>query len=150
DVAFRSMDPNDGYSTQELIKLSADPYSGIRFWAVRGLATRSNRDTKRNKALMTASNDVSPSVAIAACDGLLSDESISTQRKAVERLIELADVNRQGHFAAVAALNVLDMNASLTEAEIRQISELTREAKQPPVRLGKYVGKLIDHAINAP
>lgn len=150
DVAFRSMDPNDGYSTQELIKLSADPYSGIRFWAVRGLATRSNRDTKRNKALMTASTDVSPSVAIAACDGLLSDESISTQRKAVERLIELADVNRQGHFAAVAALNVLDMNASLTEAEIRQISELTREAKQPPVRLGKYVGKLIDHAINAP
>lgn len=150
DVAFRSMDPTDGYSTQELIKLSADPYSGIRFWAVRGLATRSNRDTKRNKALMTASNDVSPSVAIAACDGLLSDESISTQRKAVERLIELADVNRQGHFAAVAALNVLDMNASLTEAEIRQISELTREAKQPPVRLGKYVGKLIDHAINAP
>jgi len=146
DVAFRSMDPSNGYSTQELVKLSTDPYSGIRFWAVRGLATRSNSETKRNKALVTASNDESPSVAIAACDGLLSDESISTQRKAVERLIELADVNRHGHFAAVAALNVLDMNAQLTEAEKKQLAGLTRQARNPPARLGKYVGKLIDHA----
>ena len=159
EVAFRSMDPNKGYSTEELVKLSSDPHSGIRFWAVRGLATRSNIDplnsglnwsTKRDKALLTASNDESPSVAIAACDGLLSCENISTQRHAVERLIELADVNRHGHFAAVAALNVLDMNARLTESEIKQISELTRQAKQPPIRLGKYVGKLIDHATSTP
>ena len=161
EVAFRSMDSSKGYgySTEELVKLSSDPYSGIRFWAVRGLAIRSNIDlldagiawsTKRNEALITASKDESPSVAIAACDGLLSNENLSTRRKAVERLIELADVNRHGHFAAVAALNVLDMNARLTETEIKQISGLTRQAKQPPIRLGKYVGKLIDHATETP
>ena len=146
DIAFHSMDQSNGYSIQKLVELSTDPQSGIRFWAVRGLATRSATDTKRNKALIAASDDESPSVAITACDGLLSNESSSTRRNAVERLIELADVNRHGHFAAVAALNVLDMNANLTAAERKQLESLPRQAKKPPIRLGKYVGKLIDHA----
>ncbi len=149
EVAFRSMDQSNGYSTEELVKLSSDPYSGTRFWAVRGLAMRSASDTKRNKALITASSDESPSVAIAACDGLLANESSSTQRKAVERLIELADVNRHGHFAAVAALNALDMNADLSVSERKRLASLSRQAKKPPVRLGKYVGKLIDHATSS-
>ena len=149
DVAFRSMAQSNGYSTQELVKLSTDPHSGIRFWAVRGLTTRPANDSDRNKALIAASNDVSPSVAIAACDGLLSAESRSTRQKAVERLIKLADVNRHDHFAAVAALNILDMNAELSAGDKEQLEGLARQTKKPPARLGKYVGKLIDHATRA-
>jgi uncharacterized sulfatase len=149
DVAFRSMAQSNGYSTQELVKLSTDPHSGIRFWAVRGLSTRPANDSDRNKALIAASNDVSPSVAIAACDGLLSAESSSTRQKAVERLIKLADVNRHDHFAAVAALNILDMNAELSAGDKEQLEGLARQTKKPPARLGKYVGKLIDHATRA-
>ncbi len=149
ELAFRSMDQSNGYSTEELVNLSSDPHSGIRFWAVRGLAIRPASDTKRNKTLITASSDESPSVAIAACDGLLANESNSTQRKAVERLIELADVHRHGHFAAVAALNALDMNADLSPTERKQLASLSRQAKKPPIRLGKYVGKLIDHATSS-
>ena len=149
ELAFRSMDQSNGYSTEELVNLSSDPHSGIRFWAVRGLAVRPATDTKRNKTLITASSDESPSVAIAACDGLLANESRSTQRKAIERLIELADVNRHGHFAAVAALNALDMNADLSASERKRLASLSRQAKKPPIRLGKYVGKLIDHATSS-
>jgi len=146
DVAFHSMDEQHGYSIPDLLKLANDPSSAIRFWAVRGLAIRSSSDMRRMRALMKASKDESPSVAVAACDGILSQENSHERQMGLKRLMELADVNRHGHYAAVAALNVLDMSADLDAAERKQLANLPRQAKNPPARLGKYVGKLIDHA----
>ncbi len=58
-------------------------------------------------------------------------------------------MNRHDHFAAVAALNILDMNAELSAGDKEQLEGLARQTKKPPARLGKYVGKLIDHATRA-
>jgi hypothetical protein len=55
-----------------------------------------------------------------------------------------------GHFAAIAALNVLDMNAKLDAAAKARLAELPVKVKKPPVRVGAYVGKLLDHAIKSP
>ena len=145
-LSFEALDPNSGLTTDELIKLSSDPQSGVRFWAVRGLAIRPV-DASVQAALQTAADDESPSVAIAACDGLLRSTDTASREDAVVRLIELANVENSGHFAAIAAMNVLDMNAELSSEDKSKIKALPRELKRPPARVGKYVGKLIEHAV---
>ncbi len=145
-LSFDALDPKSGLSVDELVKLSADPQSGIRFWAVRGLAIRPI-DAQIESALQVAADDPSSSVAIVACDGLLHSENAATRQDAVNRLIDLANVEKVGHFAAIAAMNVLDMNAELSNDDKAKIKALPRAVKRPPVRVGKYVGALIDHAI---
>ena len=146
DVAFEAMDPSGKYGVVELAKLAQDDDSAIRFWAVRGLALRASQPGAE-QALSEATDDDSPSVAIAACDGLLSSANPSIREQATERLLGLADVEKVGHFAAIAAMNVLDMNAKLDAASKAALQELPRQVAKPPARVGKYVGKLINHAL---
>jgi arylsulfatase A-like enzyme len=130
----------------DLIRQSED--SGMDYWVARGLAIHADGVPQRaeyRRALLELAHGESPSVAIAACDGLLAAGNKKQVREAIERLIELANVEKVGHFAAVAALNVLDMNAELTDRDRAAIAALPRQVAQPPVRVGKYVGKLIDH-----
>jgi uncharacterized sulfatase len=147
DVAFAAMDKND-LTLTECAQLASDSDAGVRFWGVRGLAIR-DADLRRDEALQKAAHDESPSVAIAACDGLLKSKDPAVRDEAVGRLIELANVEQVGHFAAIAAMNVLDMNADLDSETKSKLAELPRQVKKPPVRVGKYVGKLIDHAIKS-
>ncbi len=142
DTAFAAMDPN-GATLDQLIEWTGDSESGIRFWAVRGLAIRASESQQRDAALRDSMSDKSPSVAIAACDGLLDS---AWRTEAVEQLIALADVEKSGNFAAIAALNVLDMNADLNAAEKATIAKLPRKVAKPPARMGGYVPKLISHA----
>lgn len=149
-VSFAAMDPKSGMSTEQLVKLSTAGQSGIRFWGVRGLAIRESDGGIRDDALLAATEDKSPTVAIAACDGLLNAKDDATLQAAIAKLIELANVDKVGHFAAIAAMNVLDMNAALSESQRSAVAELPRQVRKPPTRVGKYVGKLIDHATKTP
>ncbi len=123
-LSFEALDPNSGLSTDELIKLSSDPAerqfdSGqCEDWRF----DPSTRACRRHCKL--AADDQSPSVAIAACDGLLRSTDTASREDAVVRLIELANVENSGHFAAIAAMNVLDMNAKLSER--RQVQDQGR------------------------
>lgn len=143
-AAFDSMD-KDRLTVAECSELAQKPNAGLRFWGMRGLSIRSGGE--RDTALMEAIHDPSPSVAIAACDGLLKSDDRNLSAAAINRLIELANVEKTGHFAAIAALNVLDMNAELDAEAKSKLGKLPRQVKKPPVRVGKYVGKLLDHAL---
>ena len=136
-----------------------DPDSVVRFWSVVGSLDemqRLQREFGENHPalkslvakMLTLTSDESPSVAVAACDNLLVTK-LETHA-ATQRLLELANVEKYGHFVAIEAMNVLDMNAELSAATTEGISKLPRQVAKPPVRLGKYVGKLIDHAVKAP
>ena len=148
EIAFEAIDPAGKLGASELAELAKDKDSAVRFWAVRGLAIRSAGPVET--ALLEATNDESPSVAIAACDGLLKSENKSIRQQAIKRLLELANVEKVGHFAAIAAMNVLDMNAELDSETKAALKNLPRQVAKPPARIGKYVGKLIDHAVNQP
>lgn len=139
-LAFKAMD-TEAASVDELVGLAKSDDSTVRWWAVRGLAIRPSGDT-RDSALVTALKDDSPSVAVAAADGLLSVKS--RRDAAVERLTELADASKHGHFVAVAALNALDMNAALTDSERAMVAKLPRKTDNAPVRADGYVGRLLD------
>ncbi len=140
-LALTAMDVENGDSVTDLIAIASDEDPVVRWWAIRGLAIREPGDD-RDSALVRAMNDESPSVAIAACDGLL--KSATHRDQAVERLTQLANAKNHGAFAPIAALNSLDMNANLTADERSQISELPRQAKPSPRRGGEYVGRLLD------
>ena len=75
---------------------------------------------------------------------LASSDEAELKRRATDRLIELANVERWGHFVAVAALNVLDTRATLNDEDRSRISKLPRQLRKPPPRVGKYVGRLLD------
>ncbi|QDT09477.1 sulfatase [Planctomycetes bacterium K23_9] len=140
-----------------------DRDSVVRFWSVKNAPSDIQRllhsygpnhpqvkamEAEKAARLKLMAADESPSVAIAACDELLLAKL--EQKFATNRLIELANVNDYGHYAAIEALNVLDMNADLNDAVTAAIKTLPRQAAKPPVRLGKYVGHLINHATKAP
>lgn len=149
DVAFEAMDPNGKLDVDALAKLAlTDSDRAVRFWATRGLAIRSG-DPAAKKALQEVMNDddQSSSVRIAACDGLLRAGDNEVRHQATTQLIGLANVEHVGHFAAIAAMNSLDMNAELNEQTKAALKELPRQVKKPPARVGKYVGKLINHAL---
>ncbi|MEO1529617.1 MAG: sulfatase-like hydrolase/transferase [Planctomycetota bacterium] len=139
-LAMSATDVESDLKPRQLVRLSANEDSVIRFWAVRGLALRGEVD-----ALMKLTEDANASVAIAACDGVLASSADDTAKRSVtQRLIELSDVEAVGHFAAVAALNVLDTRAELNAEDRKRISELPRQLRKPPPRVGKYVGRLLD------
>jgi uncharacterized sulfatase len=146
EIAFDAVDPASARTVSDLAALAGDADSAVRFWGVRGLAIRSgDGDPSAIDPLRQAADDPSASVAIAACDGLLRSADASDHRLAIDRLLGLADVNKHGHFAAVAALNVLDMNATLDEVAKTRLGDLPRQVRKPPPRVGKYVGRLLDH-----
>ncbi len=116
-----------------------------RFWAIRGLALKTP-NAENLSSVFQLINDESPSVAIAACDATITHGSKDQINMATDRLIELANVESTGHFAAIAALNVIDMNSTLSNEQLEKLKQLPRSLATPPTRVGKYVGKLIDHA----
>lgn len=143
EASFAAMDREAGSTLEQCVELSRHEHAGIRFWGVRGLAIR--QGDRRDDALRDALDDTSPSVVIAACDGLLTSRDLQLRAAAIDRLIELADVETAGHFAAIAALNVLDMNADLDAQARARLSDLPRKGNDPPVRADGYVGRLLDH-----
>lgn len=128
-------------SADALLKLATSDDPATRWWAVRGLAIRPSNDV-RDTVLVKALSDESPSVAVAAADGLLNSKPY--RDAAVQRLIELADASKHGHYVAVAALNVLDMNAATTDSERAMVAKLPRKTDNAPVRANGYVGQLLD------
>lgn len=140
-IAFAAMDVENGSTIEELRTLVTDQDPVCRWWAVRGLAIRPI-GMLRDLALRDAMNDPSPSVAIAACDGLLKSPALRSG--AGKRLIELADAESVGHFAAVAALNALDMNTILSDEEKAAISKLPSKTAESPIRADGYVGRLLE------
>ncbi len=143
EVAFAAMDAGDA-TVDQLVDWAGDEHPGIRFWAARGLTIRASDSGQRDTTLTRLMDDPSPSVAIAACEGVLPSAS---RRAAVDRLIALANVEQTGNFAAIAALNVLDQHVDLLEPdEITAIAKLPSKVTQPPTRMGGYIPRLIDHA----
>jgi uncharacterized sulfatase len=138
-LAMAATDTNSDLGPRRLRSLAKHEDSLTRYWAVRGLALRGDVE-----ALAQSINDENPSVAVAACDGLLLADDNPHQQPAVDRLVELANVENRGHFVAVAALNVLDTRAEMTKTLKSQLAALPRSLPKPPPRVGKYVGRLLD------
>ncbi|TWT52900.1 Choline-sulfatase [Rubripirellula amarantea] len=126
-------------SANSLLELASDEQPVFRFWGARGLALKGE-----TASLLPLMQDDSPSVAVAACDGILSSGQKEMHQQASDRLLELANVKDYGHYVATAALNVIDMRVPKSESVKARLAELPRSF-DPPERVGGYVGRLLDH-----
>ncbi len=139
DAAWDAID--DKVDSQSLVKLSQHRQGVVRFWAARGLALR-----QATEQLAPMMDDESPSVAIAACEGLVMSDDETLKASAEERLVEFANADHYGHFAAIAALNVIDMRVSISESLRQKLANLPGASREP-IRVKGYSDHLLKHAL---
>ena len=147
EAAFDSL--STATDDHELIDRLTNDDPVIRFWATRGLAIRRDENPLRIAALSRTMDDPDGNVAVAAADGLLASGNETQKQSAIDRLLQLADANRTSQYIAIDALNVLDMNAELSEQQLDQVAKLPRAADPAPARAEKYVENLLDHLVPA-
>jgi uncharacterized sulfatase len=141
DAAWDATD--DQADSQLFVKLSQHPQGVMRFWAARGLTLR-----HATESLAPMMDDECPSVAIAACEGLVISDDEALKVSAQDRLVELANADRHGHFAAIAALNVIDMRIPISDSLRQQLSKLPGSSPEP-IRVKGYSDRLLEHALSA-
>jgi uncharacterized sulfatase len=132
---------------EELPELQAglnDEDSAVRYWAALGLLMRGpDAVAVARDALREALKDTSPSVGIAAAEALAqySPEDLDA---ALSRLIEFADVTRQGIYVAVQALNAIDDLDAKAAGRVDALRSLPRKAPSTPPRLDGYISRLLE------
>lgn len=128
---------------EKLVAYLSDDLSTIRYWAAMGLLMRGPESIKPNrKALRGALNDVSPSVQIISAQALGQYGNKRDAAAAGKLLVEKADVERNGLYLSMLALNALDAMDERAEPFKSQIEALPTQADTVPSRLGAYVGNL--------
>ncbi|MEM9643724.1 MAG: sulfatase [Planctomycetota bacterium] len=150
DVAFSATDQSRVPTLSQVTDWLRDSESGVRFWAVKSLLLRSGNAWKEDSATQTilsaAFIDPSPIVRVALTDVVLAQGIDDWTDRARDGLLNLANVDRNGHFVAVAALNVFDRNwDQIDESTRAQVAQLPTSVKRPPDRVGKYVQRLLSH-----
>src|SRR5690606_24796692 len=99
----------DAKSIPELRSMTAAPDAAVRYWGAVGLlvrgadAVRAARDD-----LMRLLDDPSPSVRVAAAEALATHGRDGDADRAVNTLLQAADLRQSEYLVAVAALNAID------------------------------------------
>ncbi|WDQ15452.1 sulfatase family protein [Rhodopirellula sp. P2] len=148
----------DTAKLQELQTLCASKSSLDRYWGVRGLTLAilsPNQKLDADKLAVAleslepiARKDESPIVRAAASEGLLVAGSDSQRTQAKQILIQLADVNQEGHFVAMTALNLIDNHRQALDWNVQPLlKNLPTKGNDPPVRAEKYVFNLLQYLL---
>ncbi|MEM9586341.1 MAG: sulfatase [Planctomycetota bacterium] len=158
-LSFELLDSDGQFSTaKRMTAVLRNDNAAWRYWGCRSLVSQGSAIMGRgdagdrvflSKTLNQLTGDESANVAIAACDALLATPGLqddSGDEPLIDRLIELANVEDYGHFAAVASLNVIDFRRDhATKQQLARLKDLPLMVKSPPPRVGKYVTRLIEH-----
>lgn len=125
-----------------------DGDSAARYWAAMGLLMRgSGAVASAREELGKALDDPAPSVRIAAAEALARHGGEAELARALDVLADLADLERQGMYVALQALNALDA-AGPRAAEIKEtLQNLPRQDPSLPSRLAEYVPRLLDYLL---
>jgi uncharacterized sulfatase len=128
--------------------LRDDSDAAARYWAGVGFLSQEERGIQNaHDELRSALHDESPPVRIVAAETLGrfgNDEDLAA---VLPVLLELADIERNGVYVAVAALNALD-NLDERAASVKdQIAALPRKADGVPQRMGDYADRLVSKTL---
>lgn len=140
DVATRSPKASD------LLKLIADADSGVRYWGATGFLVAGEPAAKPNlAAIEKLLNDDCPSVKIVAAEVVAAYGEDAQRRKAMEVLLTLADVEKNGYYLATQAMNAVDNLGAKVAAYKARVAKLPRDADSVHDRVKQNLGNLIDH-----
>ncbi len=134
--------------TPRLIDALADSDSAVRYWGAMGLLMRGEPAVAAaRKALHEALSDASPVVRIVAAQALAQYGDDSDIEAGLPVLLTHADIQQQGVYLAMLALNALDALDERAAGVQEKIAALPRKADSTPGRMGAYVGNLIDKTL---
>lgn len=106
DVASR----RDAESVPALLKATASKNPAIRYWGATGFLVRGKKTVLKHRGLLRKlMHDDSPPVAIIAAESLGRYADGADQANAVQTLARYADLRKGSYFAAVSALNAIDV-----------------------------------------
>jgi len=130
--------------TGRLVEGFADNDSAVRYWAAMGILMREKEAVKqtRNK-LLEALSDESPSVRVIAAEALGRYGTDADAAKALEVLLELADIEKNSAFVSMLAVNAIDAMDERAGSARDRIAALPSNAKRNIPRAGKYVSRLL-------
>ena len=98
---------------------------------------------RTRKTLLEALSDDSPSVRVIAAEALGRYGSDTDAAKALEVLLESADIETNSAFVSMLATNAIDAMDKRAAPAKNRIAALPPEAKRNIPRAGKYVSRLI-------
>ncbi len=147
-LAMAEYASSDEQSTKPLLEGLEDTDSAVRWWAALGLLSR-GRDavSKTRDALRRALLDTSPAVRITAAEALARFGEDADLEPALDQLMELAPVDRNGVYISVLALNALDALDDRARSVRSAIEKLPKQHPSVPGRLRSYVPRLIEKTV---
>lgn len=133
-------------SVPELISGLGNQNSAIRYWAAMGLLMRGEGAVKKADGdLRKALNDSSKSVRCIAAEALGKYGNQQDVQDSVNTLFSLSNLNRDGVYVAILALNGLDKLGNEKVAPVKEkIAQLPLKNPQLNRRLQSYVMRLVE------
>ncbi|VAX38399.1 Sulfatase, partial [hydrothermal vent metagenome] len=133
----------------KLIKGLSNKDSAIRYWAAMGILMRGKPAVMASrKELHRALNDSSKSVRCIAAEALGKYGTPADVTASVNELIKLSDLNEQGLYVAMLALNSLDQLGNKTRPIRDQIAKLPQHNKSVNRRMRSYINRLVVHILS--
>ncbi len=132
---------------QVLLRGMTDPDSGVRYWAVMGLAVRGKPAVEKGTPLLRQllRDDPSPSARIVAAWALAEYGGADDLRNALETLVSLAPPDKNGAYTGAFAVWVLDLLGPKIEPVKPLLEGISRTDPNAPARANSYVGRLLSH-----
>jgi arylsulfatase A-like enzyme len=125
--------------------LLSDEDSAVRYWSAMGLQMRGEDAVKTAlDALQQLLDDPSPSVRVVAAQCVAEYGSDAARANALNTLVEAANIQRNGVFSAIAALNALDELGDEAASVRDQIAILPRQDADVQPRMRSYVPRLLE------
>jgi uncharacterized sulfatase len=102
---------------------------------------------KTRKTLLEALSDDSPSVRVIAAEALGRYGKDADAAKALDVLLELANIENNSAFVAMLAMNAIDAMDERAAPAKDRIAALPSKAKRSIPRAGGYVARLIEKTL---
>ena len=145
---------SDGYGSsggQPPVKMDGlqDSDSAVRYWTVLGILMRGEAAvTEHTEALRNTLKDPAPSVRIAAAEALGRYGKGGDVNAALETLVELAPMDRNGLYISLAALNAIDAMGNRAKPAAARIAGLSTDGSALDPRLRNYVPRLLEDIVS--
>lgn len=138
---------SEGYGAgqQPPVKIEGlkDPDSGVRYWTVMGILMRGESAvTQHAAALRDAMKDPAPSVRIPAAEALGRYGKGPDVTTALDTLMELAPIDKNGLYVSLAALNAIDALGPRAKPALARLEALPQQAEGLEQRLRGYVPRI--------
>lgn len=136
----------DPAALPQLVTLTKDTDSAVRYWATLGFLMRGESAVRAHESVLRAAlQDASPHVRVAAAQALAQHGPPAAATPALDVLRELTPVEKNGFFVSLAAYNAIETLGAKAGALRAYASQLSPKGAMPHNRYDSYIPRLIQN-----